>query len=352
MLKNVMLMCAACLICSCTGGTGGGSARSQSASGGMDGAPAWVMNPPSSNQFLYGVGQSALGDRESAKDQARRDLSSQIQLSINAARSEQILINVQKTKNSLAERLDKKIDDQVRTLVKLDDLPGIEVEEQVDTKKTTYVLVKMDRAAWARSIRLEVVELDSKIESAHSTVQKHMASGLNKLQQAMRLYKELVPLFSEREILEDRYRLAAPQSTLPVCPVDAVMIRTTLATLLLDITVSLPKDPSVSAFLPALTEACTSRGLQVLDDPAQAALNLDFKVAEVKRVIDGSVKLEGTASGSVKERSSGRHLGALEARATAGSGSEDAARRQLLFKLGKQIAVELEEQLFTYLTRL
>ena len=337
---TIMLMLVAC-------GGGGSTARK-----GSDKAPAWVMDPPKSAQFLYGVGQAALGERESAKDQARRDLSSQIQVSINAQRTERILRNQTKTLKSLAERLDKMVDDQVRTQVKIDDLPGIEVVEQVDGKKNTYVLMKMDRSAWARSIRLAVLDIDGKIESAHNTIKKHQAQGLNELQQAMRIYKELVPLFSKREIEEDRYRLAAPQSTLPAPPVDPVMIRTKLSTLLLEISISLPQDKTAEDFMPALTEACTSRGLQVVENPQKAVLNMDFKVKEVKRVIDGAIKLEGTASGSIKERVSGRLLGALEARATAGSGSEDSARRSLTQKLGEKIAIELEGQLFTYLTRL
>lgn len=349
MLKQISALCGVMLLLTaCVGGGTSGTRSSRAA----DGAPAWVMNPPKSGQFLYGVGQAAVGEREAAKNQARRDLTSQIQVSINASRTDRILINQTKTKNSLAARLDKMVDDQVRTQVKIDDLPGIEVEEQVDGKKNTYVLMKMDRAAWARSIRLAVVDLDGKIESAYNTIKQHQAEGLNELQQAMRIYKELVPLFSEHEIEEDRYKLAAPQSTLPLPPVNPVEIRTKLATLLLEISVSLPQDKSVEDFMPALTEACTSRGLQVVENPKQAVLNLDFKVKEVKRVIDGAVKLEGTASGSVKERVSGRLLGALEARATAGSGSEGSARRALLQKLGEKIAIELEGQLFTYLTRL
>ena len=349
MNSRFMTVCALVLVLAgCTGG-GGSSTRGTLSS---DGAPDWIKNPPKSGQFLYGSGAAALGERESAKDQARRDLTAQIQISISAQRTDRILTSATQTQNSLTTRLDKKVDDQVRTQVKLDRLPGIEVVEQVDGKRNTYVLVKMDRAAWARSIRMAVLDLDGKIESAYNTIKQHQAQGLNELQQAMRIYKELVPLFSKREIEEDRYRLAAPQSSLPNPPVDPVMIRTKLATLLLNVTVSLPQDKSVEAFLPALTEACTSRGLQVLEDPKKAVLQLNFKVKEVKRMIDGLTKLEGTASGSIKETASGRLLGALEARASAGSGSENSARRSLLQKLGEQIALKLEDQLFTYLTRL
>lgn len=349
MRKHLTLMAIALLGLSACFGSGGSATRGGSSHAGDK--PDWVMNPPTSNQYLYGVGIADAGDHESAKDQARRDLASQIRMGVNSIRSERTLASKTQTRKSIAESIERKVDENVRTDVQIKDLPGIEQEQRVDGKTNTYMLVKMDRQAWARSIRLRVNELDEKIQTAYDTIQNNMADDLNELQQAMRIYRELVPLFSKRQMWEERYQLAAPQSSLVAPPVDPVMIRTKLATLMSEITVALPQDPSSKKLLVGLTETLANRGLQVLDNPTHAMLQMEFSVSEVKRIIDGSVRLDGTASGSIRD-SKGRVLGALEARATGGSSTAAMARDNMFKNLSKKIVDELAEQLFTYLTRL
>lgn len=332
------------IVSACLGG--GGSSRSASAK------PGWVMNPKKSDQYLYGVGSSENGDRESAKDEAQRDLVSQIRVGVSAVRTQNILSTRTETKNTMVARLDMQVDDVIQTTVNITDLPGIEVEQQRDMAGVTYILCRMDRAAWARSIRLKVNDLDGKISSAHDTVKNLMGEKLNVLQQAMRLYKELMPLFSKRKMLEERYSLASLNGMLPSPPVDPVEIRARLATLLSDITVALPTDAAIQPLVPQIIEACAQRGLRVVSDRAQAMLILDFKVTETSRIINGMIKLRGTASGSVIERANGRHLGGVDISGSGSSADKVEARRRMMQSLSRQIATALEKQLFTYLTRL
>ena len=134
MIKHLFIAIVSIFVLSaCLGG--GGSSRSH---GGAK--PDWVMKPKKSEQFLYGVGSAKNGDRESAKNEAKSDLVSQIRVGGTAVRTQNTLLSSQKTADSMVERLDRKVDEVIKTDVNIADLPGIEVEEEKDMGGVTYVL--------------------------------------------------------------------------------------------------------------------------------------------------------------------------------------------------------------------
>ena len=311
------------------------------------GPPAWYGHPPQEAGMLHAVGAAA--DRETALSRARRDLVSQLRLSIRAdATSTEDYSSHEATGTNRAERLAQKARSQVQANASAEDLPGVTVVEQTEALGTSYVLLRLDRQAWADDLRTRIAGLDARLPGEVAAVLAlPVGTARERLAATGAHIRRLLPLLVERDEYLTRLRIATPGTPMPADAIDRPTLDRRLSDLLADLTVALPADPSVAPLQGQLIESLRSVGLRTLEAGHPGVLELPLTLTLRSETIGGQIKLDGQLSGSLRlaAEAGGTQLGGISLSERASSARDDVARERLYQKLAKRLAEDLDQRL-------
>lgn len=309
--------------------------------------PAWFQHPPQEAGLLYAAGSAGPGERESALARARQDLVSQLRLTITSdvRRNEDYSSNESSGQNR-AERLAQVARSDIQSKASAEDLPGVTVVEQIDQREAVYVLLRLDRVAWANELRAHIATLDARLPiEADAVLALPTATPVQRLTTAGQHIRRLLPLLVERDEYLTRLRTALPGSAMPAEPVNRAALDRHLHDLLAELTVTLPDDPSVLPLQTQLIESLRRVGLRAV--PAAGVLQLPLTLTTRAETIGGQVKLDGQLNGSLRlaPDAGGTQLGGIALTERASSTREDVARERLYQKLAKRLADDLDQRL-------
>ncbi len=311
--------------------------------------PAWYSRPPQESGRLFAVGSAGPGDRDHAVAKARSDLVSQLRLTIKSQTTTSDDYSSQEaTGASRAERLAQSARSDVQARAAAEDIPGITVVEQVDRPQTTYVLLRLDREAWAADLRADIAELDRRLPGEAAAVTAlPTATPAQRIQAAGAHIRRLLPLLVQRDELLTRLRLALPGRAMPPDAIDRAGLDRRLADLLADLTVALPPDPSVASLAPQLVDSLRGVGLRSVAAGQPSVLVLPLILTTRVETIGEQIRIDGRLSGSLRlaPEAGGTELGGIAISERASSLREDVARERLAQKLAKQLAADLDQRL-------
>lgn len=314
-----------------------------------DDIPSWAAHPPKAEGRLYGVGSA--GDFTAAESVARRDLAAQLSVTVVAEREDRdVHTAVRATGRSPSERLESVARQRIETRIRQDDLPGVTVEAREQRGATAWVLVVFDRAAWASQLEQRLAGLDRRIAPTWEAFLVLSNQSAGPFQPLARSYLDLAPLLLERAALAERLGVAAPGRPVATSPATPTAARTRLSTRLDHLSLRLPRDSSVQALLPALTESLRGSGLRIASGEAQADLHLELTLGVDQRSIDGMQRLDGILRGRLLV-ADGSPVAALELSERAASANQATARHQLESKLAAALIQAIDEHLISWLAR-
>lgn len=309
--------------------------------------PAWFQRPPQESGRLFAVGSADPGARDAALARARQDLVSQLRLSItsNVHRSEDYTSH-DATGENRAERLAQAARSDVQAKASAEDLPGVTVVEQVDQRDACYVLLRLDRQAWADDLRARIQALDTRLPGeAVAVLALPTTTPAQRLAAAGAQIRRVLPLLVERDEYLTRLRIALPGTAMPADAIDRAALDRHLQTLLAELTVSLPTDSSVAPLQAQLIESLRSVGLRTTAHGG--VLDLPLTLTTRAETIGDQVKLDGQLRGSLRlaPEAGGTELGGITLNERASSVREDVARERLYQKLAKRLAEDLDQRL-------
>jgi hypothetical protein len=314
--------------------------------------PAWFQHPPHEEGMLYAVGAAGPGQRDTALARARQDLVSQLRLTIVAdVRHNEDYASTDATGQNRAERLAQVARSDVQAKASAADLPGVTIVEQVDQREATYILLRLNRVAWADELRARIATLDAKLPTEAAAILAFpTTTPVQRLTAAGQQIRRLLPLLVERDEYLTRLRTALPGSAMPAAPIDRAALDRHLQNLLAELTVTLPDDPSIMPLQTQLIESLRQVGLRAV--PANNGVNggiLQLPLVLTTRAenINGQIKLDGQLSGSLRlsADAGGTQLGGISLSERASSTREDVARERLYQKLSKRLAEDLDQRL-------
>lgn len=322
---------------------GGGGSRAV-----VDNAPpAWYGHPPQQAGTLHAVGAGP--DRETALARAQQDLVSQLKLSIKASSTHSETYSSQEaTGTDRAERLAQNARSKVQAKSSIEDLPGVTVVEQADRGTSTYVLLRLDREAWAADLRARIAGIDARLPTEAAIVTAMPAiTPAQRLTAAGTHIRRLLPLLVERDEYLTRLRTALPGSAMPAEAVDRGALDRSLSGLLADLTVTLPSDPSVKPLESQLIESLRGVGLRTVDPGQPGVLQLPMTLTTRSETIGGQIRLDGQLTGSLRlsPEAGGTQLGGISLTDRVSSARDDVARERLYQKLAKKLANDLDARL-------
>ena len=311
--------------------------------------PAWFQHPPQEVGLLYAAGSAGPGERESALARARQDLVSQLRLTITSdVRRNEDYSSQEASGQNRAERLAQVARSDIQSKASAADLPGVTVVEQVDQREAVYVLLRLDRIAWANDLRAHIAILDTNLPTeAAAVLALPIATPVQRLTAAGQHIRRLLPLLVERDEYLTRLRTALPGSAMPEEPINRAALDRHLQDLLAELTVTLPEDPSVIPLQTQLIESLRSVGLRAVPAGQVGVLQLPLKLTTRAETIGGQVKLDGQLNGSLRlaPDAGGTQLGGIALTERASSTREDVARERLYQKLAKRLADDLDQRL-------
>ncbi len=311
--------------------------------------PQWFQHPPQETGRLFAVGSARSGERDAALARARQDLVSQLRLTITSTvQRNEDYANSESTGNNRAERLAQVARSDVQAKSAIQDLPGVTVVEQLDQREACYVLLRLDREAWANDLRTRIRALDEQLPSeAAAILALPSTTPAQRLAAAGQQIRQVLPLLVERDEYLTRLRIALPGSPMPGEAVDRNALDRHLHDLLADLTVSLPPDTSVAPLHSQLIESLRGVGLRTVPAGQLAVLNLPLTLTTRAETINGQVKLDGQLNGSLRlaDDAGGKQLGGITLSERSSSTREDVARERLYQKLAKRLAEDLDQRL-------
>jgi hypothetical protein len=312
-----------------------------------DPPPPWATELPRERGMLFAAGSGQHGDREAALAAARTELASEIEVSIAAARREaasgETAIDATGRR---VERWDQSVRAEGEQRVTQANLPGVTVREARDTRDRTWVLVAMDRAAWAEQLRGQLAALDQRIIDTAATTEPEAQPAAA----AARRWLRIAPLIGERSALADRLRLAAGEEP-PQPPLDLAAERAELARRLGSVSIRLALDPEVE---PAALEACAAHGLSVVsgetDGLAPLLLHAGLEGIKIDRIGD-EYRCDGRLVGSLDARERSRSLAAIDLSERTSGLDSATLKSRLGAKCGAALAEQLDRNLLIYIAR-
>jgi hypothetical protein len=311
------------------------------------GPPAWYGKPPQEEGRLFAVG--AADDHDGALARAQQDLVSQLRLSIKSSTTHSENYSSQEaTGTDRAERLAQNARSKVQAKASAEDLPGVTVVEQIVRSGTTYVLLRLDRQAWATELRNRIAALDALLPSEAAAVAALPATTpAQRLAAAGAHIRRLLPLLVERDENLTRLRTALPGSPMPPDVVDRGALDRRLSNLLADLSVVLPADPSVAPLTAQLIESLRAVGLRTVDPHHTGVLQLPLVLTTRSETIDGQIRLDGQLTGSLRlsPEAGGTQLGGISLTERASSARPEVARERLYQKLALRLAEDLDARL-------
>ncbi len=311
--------------------------------------PAWFQRPPQEAGLLFAVGSAGPNQHDQALARARQDLVSQLRLTITSdVRHNEDYSSQETTAQNRAERLTQVARSDVQAKASAADLPGVTVVEQVDQREATYILLRLDRVAWANDLRARIATLDATLPpEAAAILALPTTTPAQRLAAAGQQIRRLLPLLVERDEYLTRLRTALPGAAMPAEPLDRAALDRHLQNLLAELTVTLPDDPSVLPLQTQLIESLRHVGLRTVPMGQIGVLQMPLVLTTRAETISGQVKLDGILSGSLRlaADAGGTQLGGISLSERASSTREDVARERLYQKLAKRLADDLDQRL-------
>jgi hypothetical protein len=225
------------------------------------GLPSWVISPPASDEYVYGVGSAEISkDHDSAMDRARDRARSEILKRMEVTVSGETRTSVRREVEKGKSRVTRSVMNRVRTHVSATSLTHVQqVESHVDrAEDTVYVLLRLDRDAAQADLLSRLEEIDRRLRDIAE--RKTEGSRLQRLEILM----PALPLFEKRrQVLEklDRLGKKGPDCRLPP---ELSELRDRIGSLLDSLVVVLRPLDSTSAGLDSgLRRALSRQGLRV-----------------------------------------------------------------------------------------
>ena len=313
----------------------------------VGGPPAWYGKPPVEDGRLFAVG--AGDDHDGALARAQQDLVSQLRLSIKSSTTHSENYSSQEaTGTDRAERLAQNARSKVQAKASAEDIPGVTVVEQVVDADTIYVLLRLDRQAWANELRNRIATLDAQLPGEAAAVTAlPTTTPAQRLAAAGAQIRRVLPLLVERDEDLTRLRTALPGTSMPPDVIDRGALDRRLSNLLADLAVTLPADPSVKPLTPQLIESLRAVGLRTVEPKQAAVLQLPLVLTTRSENIDGQIRLDGQLTGSLRlsAEAGGTQLGGISLSERASSARLDVARERLYQKLAASLASDLDTRL-------
>ena len=310
--------------------------------------PDWVAHPPSEAGMVYAVGQAPLGQREAALANAKRELVSQLQVTIQTdTRTNQNYAAEDASGQQRTERYQEGLTAEVRQRSGARDLPGVAPVRQEDAQGSTYVLVALDRAVWAKDLTARLAAADSALGTEYAGCSgAPQGTPGERLALAGRLLGRVLPLLVERTDLADRLRIATPGAQPPASPVSRTTLSSRITDLLTELPVALPGDPALADLLPALTDSLQRIGLTTLSgaEAKGAALRVELTLQVRTETIAGQVRADGVLKGALI-LADGRRLGGISLSDRASALGVDVAKERVVRKLAVKLAEDLDKRL-------
>lgn len=316
-------------------------------------APAWFQHPPHEAGWLYAVGSAGPNEADAALAKARQDLVSQLSLTIHSSTtSSETYSSQEATGQGRAERLAQAARSQVQAQASADELPGVQVVERVEQSTGTYVLLRLDRQAWAADLRTRIADLDAQLTTQAAAITAlPIDTPAQRLTAAGTQIRRLLPLLVQRDECLTRLRIALPGTAMPPDAINRAALDNRLENLLADLTVSLPTDPSVKPLESQLINSLRAVGLRTVPAGQNGVLTLPLTLTTRSETISGQVRMDGQLTGSLSlaAEAGGTQLGGISLTERASSTREDVARERLYQKLAKSLADDLDQRLMKML---
>jgi hypothetical protein len=303
--------------------------------------PHWVLHPPLSQQYVYGVGTDLKKNRAAAIAEGQRDIARQLHIVIRGDQHQDEI------------DFDEDSGGPARMVVNQLELPGITITKQFETEYALYLQVALDRQAWAASLRSRISALDNDIQqvlTSHRT-NPEINPQMHPIGATARLHQRLQPLVSEREEKAQQLQIAAPGEFISPAPISSATMRENLAAVLTSVQVDIIAAPNLQPILPQLTASCANLGLRITPGAAQPTLRLKLTLQHQQMTVDGMERLEGTFQSTV-ETGDGKNLGGITITLRSSSLTQTVARDRLNRKILVRWAEYLDNDFIAYLTRL
>jgi len=332
-----VLVVVALLLCACGGSRSGQATHSRPPA---DQLPIWVRTTPRIPGVLRGVGSGP--DRDAALAAARAEVLAQLRVSIDSVRDERTRIEEQRTHDSVSGQLRRSVDETVKQQVSFDDVPGLTpIREHQHVDGETYVMAELELAPWAEDLRVQLADVDQRLATKVEAwpVAKEPVDDL--------IYgRQVVPLLVERTELVDLLRAVDSNRPVADSQVDLAAVEERLAAAMRATSLVVQVQGLDLNQVPDLISALASRGVPVVPQVEQAAVQLQLQFEEQTRRFGQQLRVDGSISGALIRRSGGQRLDGIRVSSRAAGTDASIARNRLIEKLSPALAQAVERSLF------
>ena len=298
--------------------------------------PNWVLSPPAQSGYAYGVGSAkiyvdAAKAGVEAQNNALQDLIGKMQVSVSGSTS--IKTRVANSK------LDKLIEDEVKSQIPEIDLKNAEfIERFVDTKNQyVYVLAQLDREKAAFDIAAKITDIELSLPSF-----SNVSETLPRLEQ-WRALKPALQLIEQRKQLSQRFNIVSPnhQSSTIDAAFDSLEIRIFALIGNLSIAVN-PVNSGANTTSSTVIKGLTDAGFSI-SNSSQPDLSIDLRVSIQADWRDGTHYVFAEGAATIKD-SSDRILSEYSSRAKGTSSiSQELAESRAFEHIGNSIGKVLAD---------
>jgi len=306
------------------------------------GLPSWVTSPPSSSQYVYGVGSAKIradpADAMSrAKDQARTEILKRMEVTVVGRTRARVSRQVKDGKSQVT----RSIMDRVQTRVSETRLRRVRpVDTYVDQKEdTAYALLRLDRDAAEADLVGQLEEIEGRLrEIASRETEGARLKQLNLVMPAL-------PLLEKRHQIVKKLHMVNGKDADFHLPADLRRLQERIATLLDSLVVVLrPRNQESEKLAAGLRKALNNQGLRVRQKGrADVLLRYDLDLRRIER--DG-VQFVFAQGAITVLNGKGDVLNEFQEKAKAASQDSWLARERALTGLARVLGQKLAESLF------
>ncbi len=306
------------------------------------GLPSWVTSPPSSSQYVYGVGSAKIradpADAMSrAKDQARTEILKRMEVTVVGRTRARVSRQVKDGKSQVT----RSIMDRVQTRVSETRLRHVRpVDTYVDQKEdTAYALLRLDRDAAKADLVGQLEEIEGRLREIASR-----ETGGARLKQ-LNLVMPALPLLEKRHQIVKKLHMVNGKDADFHLPADLRRLQERIATLLDSLVVVLrPRNQESEKLAAGLRKALNNQGLRVRQNGrADVLLRYDLDLRRIER--DG-VQFVFAQGAITVLNGKGDVLNEFQEKAKAASQDSWLARERALTRLARVLGQKLAESLF------
>jgi len=308
--------------------------------------PGWVLNPPVSRGFLYGVGAAEVfggddaGASSRAKDVARLELVKQIEVKVSGEVSQEIEEVTRNGATRLTERLRQSVQNRVPEFT-LSYLSAVESYKDEKGKHVT-VLLRLDVTKELQSLKRQIASLDGQLGDYAQKLSQTPPGGMSTL----RLVSPALVLAEERAGLQARYNALDPEKnpTPLLTKTHQALIQKIYARIAgLNISVQ-AEGPGIRSLRSGLMAHLSKKGIRISkNDGGDIQIVYNLQVNTVSRegayyaITEGDVRIKDV---------SGRVVRTLLAKAKGVSSDRLEDRSRSIAKLSEELGKALIEALF------